>query len=134
MEIIEPLMVHVAMTFLIAIALGISRYKAASTGQVKLKDIALRQPNWPPKTTKISNAFQNQLETPILFYLLSVLLLITKQVDATYVMLAWGYIAARLVHLTIHLTINHVVARFLAFITSMTILIAMWGRFALVNM
>ena len=134
MEILQALIVHVAVTFLLSIALGISRYKAASTGQVKLQDIALRQSNWPLTATKIGNAFQNQLETPILFYLLGVLLLITKQVDTTYVMLAWGYITARLVHLAIHLTINHVLYRFLAFIASMTILIIMWGRFALANM
>ena len=134
MEILEPIIVHVAVTFLIGVALALSRYKAASTGQVKVKDIALRQPNWPLTVTKIGNAFQNQLETPMLFYLLGVLLLITKQVDTTYVMLAWGYITARLVHLAIHLTINHVLYRFLAFIASMTILIIMWGRFALANM
>lgn len=133
MEILQPLMVQVFVTFILSVSLGISRYKAVKTGQVKVTDIALREPNWPYIATKIGNAFQNQLETPILFYLLGVLLLITKQVDTTYVILAWIFIAARLVHLAIHLTINHMRARFLAFIAAMTILIIMWGRFAIAN-
>lgn len=134
MEILQPLMVQVFVTFLLSISLGISRYKAVKTGQVKVTDIALREPNWPYIATKIGNAFQNQLETPILFYLLGVLLLITKQVDTTYVILAWIFIAARLIHLAIHLTINHVRYRFYAFIVSTTIMIFMWVRFALANM
>lgn len=133
MEILHPLMMQVFVTFLLSVSLGVSRYKAVKTGQVKVTDIALREPNWPYIVTKIGNAFQNQLETPILFYLLGVLLLTTKQVDTTYVILAWIFIAARLVHLAIHLTINHMRARFLAFIAAMTILIIMWGRFAIAN-
>ncbi len=134
MEILHPLIIHVAVTFILGLALGISRYKAASSGEVKVSEIALRQPNWPLTATKIGNAFQNQLETPILFYLLIVLLLVTKQGDQTFLALAWGYIAARLVHLAIHLTINHVLYRFLIFVASMFILMIMWGRFIIAIM
>lgn len=134
MEILHPLILHVAVTFLLGLAVGISRYKAASSGQVKVSEIALRQPNWPLTVTKIGNAFHNQLETPILFYLLIVLLLVTKQEDPTYLALAWSYVALRLVHLAIHLTINHVLYRFLIFASSMFILMIMWGKFVLAIM
>jgi len=134
MELLPPLFVQVAITFLLVIMTGITRYVAAKQGKVKVSDIALREPGWPKSVTKISNALHNQLETPILFYLLVVLLLVTKQGDQTYLMLAWSYVAVRLVHLAIHLTINHVLYRFLIFVTSMLILMVMWGRFGLAIM
>ena len=45
----------------------------ASRGEVQLRDIALREPNWPPRTTQIANAYHNQLELPVLFYVLTIL-------------------------------------------------------------
>lgn len=134
MELLPPLFVQVAITFILGLMTGASRYIAAKKGQVKVSDIALREPGWPKSVTKISNAFHNQLETPILFYLLVVLLLVTKQGDQTFLMLAWAYVAVRLVHLAIHLTINHVLYRFLIFAASMLILMIMWGRFGLAIM
>lgn len=131
MELLPPVIVQVTMTFILALMTGVSRYSAAKQGKVKVRDIALREPGWPKGVTKIGNAFQNQLETPILFYLLVVLLIVTKQADQTYLMLAWAYIGARIAHLAIHLTINHVLVRFLIFLLSMCILMVMWGKFAL---
>jgi len=43
------------------------------TARVATRDIALREPNWPPPTTQVANAFHNQLELPMLFYVLTIL-------------------------------------------------------------
>ena len=129
MDLLAPLFVQVAMTFVLAIYMGYCRYNAVKAHEVKVRDIALRQPNWPEKATKVGNAFHNQIETPILFYLLVVLLILTKQGDTVQLYLAWCYIAARLVHLTLHITSNRVFYRFLAFVISIIILMIMWGRF-----
>lgn len=42
------------------------------------------------------------------------------------VMLAWAYVAARVVHTMIHLTYNRVYHRLTAFLTSQAVLIVMW--------
>lgn len=131
MELLPPLFVQVFITFLMAFCTGGSRFIASRSGQVKIKDIALRQPNWPEQATKFGNAFQNQLETPILFYLLIVLLLLTKLSDHIFLVLAWVYIALRIVHLVIHVTNNNVLHRFMAFAASIIILSIMWVRFIL---
>ena len=43
--------------------------------------MALREPNWPARVTQISNAYHNQLETPLLFYVLILLAMITETAD-----------------------------------------------------
>ncbi|GJM02717.1 MAG: membrane protein [Rhodomicrobium sp.] len=129
MDILCPLFVQVALTFILLLATGISRFRSVNSGAVKAKDIALRQPNWTQQPTKFANSFHNQLETPILFYLLVTLLLVTDKVTDTLIYLAWGYVAARIIHALIHVTYNHVLHRFLIFIISIAILAAMWVMF-----
>lgn len=129
MDILCPLFVQVALTFILLLATGISRFRSVRSGAVKAKDIALRQPNWTQQPTKFANAFHNQLETPVLFYLLVTLLLVTDKVTDTLIYLAWGYVAARIIHALIHVTYNHVLHRFIIFITSIAILAVMWVMF-----
>ncbi len=62
------------------------------------RDIALREPNWPPHVAQVSNAYQNQLELPVLFYVLTILAWITRQADLLFVLLAWVFVALRLLH------------------------------------
>ena len=57
---------------------GLRARRAARRGEVKLRDIALGGDAWPARVRKISNAFQNQFELPVLFYLLVVLALVTN--------------------------------------------------------
>ena len=47
----------------------------------------LREPNWPPRVLQIANAYHNQLELPVLFYVVMLLALITETLDvALYVL------------------------------------------------
>ncbi len=131
MDILSPLFVQVALTFLLLFAMGYSRVGSIKAKKVRVKDIALRQANWTEKTTKIANCFHNQLETPILFYVLVLLLIITKQADNVQVVLAWVYVIARIIHAIIHVTNNNVNQRFFAFLASVVILALMWAKFFL---
>ena len=38
-----------------------------------MRDIALGQPDWPERPTQFGNAFHNQFELPVLFYVLTIL-------------------------------------------------------------
>lgn len=129
MDILNPLFVQVALTFTLLFMMGRSRVGKINSKEVHPKDVALRQPNWPQETTKFANAFHNQLETPILFYVLVILLFITKQADYLQIILAWGYVAARIVHAVIHIKSNRLSPRFMAFFVSIIILLIMWVRF-----
>ena len=95
-----------------------------------LKDIALREPKWPPRVTQLANAFHNQLELPMLFYVLVALILITKTNSVIFVILAWVFVLSRLVHAYIHTGANYVPSRFYAMAVSAMTLAAMWIIFA----
>ena len=56
--------------------------------------------------TQIGNAYHNQLETPLLFYVLILLALITKTADSILFVLSWLFVGSRFVHAYIHLTSN----------------------------
>jgi len=125
-----PLFVEVALTF--ALWFWMAYYLATLTrrGEVRAGDVALRQPNWPPHVLKVTNAAHNQIETPVLFYVLTILALITRKADLLFVVLAWIYVAARLAHAYIHVTSNDVLVRGPVFGISLIVLFIMWIIFA----
>jgi hypothetical protein len=128
--ILLPLFVQVALTFFLLFWTGRARVAAVRRGDVHPRDIALRQPNWPKQETQISNAYHNQLELPVLFYVLTVLAIITRHADLLFVALAWLFVVLRLVHAYVHLTSNHVGRRFAVFAASALVLLIMWVIFA----
>jgi hypothetical protein len=125
-----PLLVQVALTLVLLLWTGSARARAIRQGKVHIRDIALGQQNWPPRPTQIANAYRNQLELPILFYVLTVLAWSTGQADLLFVVLAWAFVALRLVHAYIHVTSNRVPRRFAAFAAGAIALLVMWGVFA----
>ena len=50
------------------------------------------EPGWPARNRQIHNAFLNQLETPVLFYVLTILAWMTRHADYLFVVLAWIYV------------------------------------------
>lgn len=125
-----PLFVQVGLTFVLLFWMGHLRVGALRRGEVKLKDIALGQPAWPGRATQIGNAFHNQLQLPVLFYVLVALALFTKQADLLFVALSWVFVALRIVHAAIHVTTNNVPRRFYAFLAGAIVLVIMWAIFA----
>jgi hypothetical protein len=134
MELLPPLFVQVAITFVLLLAMAFLRVKSIKSGKVHPKDVALGQPNWMEKATKFGNSYHNQLQIPVLFYLLIVLLMVTNLADSTFLYCAWGYVGLRLLHAIIHVSNNNILMRFYAFAASNVLLMVMWGRFGLAVM
>jgi hypothetical protein len=126
-----PLFVQVGLTFFLLFWMGSVRVGAIRRREVAMGDIALRQPAWPERPTRVANAFHNQLELPLLFYVLVILALFTRKADTLFVVLAWMFVTARLAHAGIHVTGNDVQRRFFAFLVGAIILLIMWIIFAL---
>ena len=124
-----PVFVQVGLTFAILIWTGILRRRALRDGAVRPEDIVLRQPNWPARPTQAANAYQNQLELPVLFYLLVVAAFFSAHMTTALLVLAWAFVATRLVHALIHVTINELMPRSAAFAAGFVILVAMWALF-----
>jgi hypothetical protein len=129
--VLAPLFVQVALTFVLMFGMAGLRRKALVTREVHPKDIALREPNWPTRATQFANAYHNQLELPILFYVLTILELITRQADLLFVILSWVFVVCRIVQAFIHTTNNRVMRRGIAFGVSALALVIMWIAFGL---
>jgi hypothetical protein len=125
-----PLFVQVALTFALLLWLAPLRARAFSSKTVHPGDIALGQKIWPPKAQQVANAFSNQFELPLLFYLLVVLAVVTRKDDLVFVILSWLFVASRLVHAWIHTGSNIVHLRGLSYGVGLLALIVMWIIFA----
>ncbi|HZP18934.1 MAG TPA: MAPEG family protein [Bauldia sp.] len=125
-----PVFVEVALTLGLLFWVGSMRVAAVRSGLVKTRDIALREPNWPPHILRVANAYQSQLELPVLFYLVSVLALFTGRASLLLVVLAWLFVVSRLLHALIHVTTNNVPRRFFVFLAGAILVSLMWLVFA----
>ena len=121
-----PLFVEVILTFVLLYWMAYVRTRAIRIGEIKAQNIALREPNWPPGITQVGNAYHNQLELPVLFYVLTILSLVTRHVDLLFVALAWIFVASRIVHAYIHVTDNNVNRRGPIFGLGALVLTIMW--------
>jgi hypothetical protein len=130
-SILLPLFVEVVLTFVLGFWSASVRLAAVRRGDVRPRDVALREPSWPKRETQIANAYHNQLELPVLFYVLTVLAIITRHADFLFVVLAWLFVLLRLAHAYVHVTSNHMGQRFAAFAAGAVVLAVMWGIFIL---
>lgn len=127
-----PVFAQICLTFGLTVALARSRVEALRRGDVAMKDIALGQQDaWPEKIRQIGQAYQNQFEAPILFFVLVALVIATGMVDIAQIVGAWLFVAARFAHAYIHTTSNRVPRRFQAFLAGFIVLGLMWIEFAL---
>jgi hypothetical protein len=126
-----PVFVLVALTFGLLMWMGRSRIGLIKAGEVKVKDVALGERNWPTQTQQIANSYHSQFELPVLFYAIVALALLTRKADLVFVVLSWMFVVTRLVHAFIHTTSNRISMRFMAFLAGVIILMAMWIVFAL---
>ena len=124
--ILLPLFVQVALTFALGFWLAGARVSAIRGRAVKMRDVALREPNWPPRLLQVHNAFLNQLELPVLFYVLTILALVTRHGDLVFVLLAWVFVTLRILHAREHVTSNDLRRRGPLFIASCMVLAVMW--------
>jgi hypothetical protein len=129
--ILLPVYVQVALTFVLLLWMGSARVGSIRAGEVKVKDIALGERNWPTRILQISNSYHSQFEIPVLFYVLVVLALFTRKADMLFVVMSWMFVTSRLVHAAIHVTSNRVSLRFMAFVVGVLILAIMWIIFGL---
>ncbi|MGE0338835.1 MAG: MAPEG family protein [Xanthobacteraceae bacterium] len=128
--ILLPVFVLVAQIFVLSLWMGYERNRAIAAREVRIKDIALTKETWPGRAKQISNAYHNQFELPVLFFVLVAFALITKKADLIFVVLSWVFVILRVVHMLIHTTSNRVPQRFFAYVAGLLTLVIMWAYFA----
>lgn len=121
-----PLFVEVLLTFGVMFGMMFFRTSSLQRGETRLRDIALREPNWPVRATQFGYAFANQFELPVLFYVLTILEIVTRHADLLFVFLAWIFVVMRVLQAWVHVTNNNVRVRGAFYGVGAIILVIMW--------
>ncbi len=113
------------LTVVVLLVLGARRrtaYRAGKAGQEAMLDDRV----WPSHVMKASNNYKNQFELPVLFFAAVAIALAVHAATVTFVLLAWIFIAARIVHSICHCGSNRLPVRFTSFFTSVFAVTVMW--------
>ncbi len=126
-NLVFPMFAMFALTALVLVLLFRSRVRAIREKQVTQSYFKVYQGQVEPESSaQRSRHFTNLFEAPTLFYAVCLAAMVTQQADRTLEVLAWLYVAARLVHSFVHLGRNEIVPRLSAYFTSWGVMAAMW--------
>lgn len=82
----------------------------------------------PDAARQAADNYNHLMEQPTIFYAAGLAIFVAGHGDGTAVALAWAYVALRIVHSLVQAGVNIVMARFLAFVLSTLVLVALLVR------
>jgi len=126
-----PVFVLVGLTFALLLGMVATRRNALVSGETKIRDIALGEPNWPKRAIQIANCYRNQFELPLLFYVLIAIALPLRHADLFIVLMSWVFVVIRFAHAGVFVTSNDLGQRSSVWLAGVLVLLAMWIYFAL---
>ena len=131
-----PVLAHIILIFMMYIYLGRVKTRAIEEGNVDRQKASLNPKAWPEYVVKVSNNLGNQFESPILFYILSVIYYLTNHVNNILVLIMGVYVLSRYIHAYVHVTSNYVPYRYKFFVIGLLILLALtlWLVFKLIGL
>lgn len=125
--ILYPVFAQIILTLVLLVAMAWGRRKVMLTPGFRWSDIALDSSRWPDDSRKVANCYGNQFELPVIFYVLCLIALMTGKADFLMVVLAWVFVASRVVHAMIHTGPNIVPQRGIAFGIGILVVMIMTG-------
>lgn len=124
--IIWSMFAQVALTVVVLLKMRKARVKAFIENNMTKEQIAVNHDAWPEEVRKIQNNYANQFEIPVLFFIASVIVLMFGLEGLLFVVLAWAFVIARIVHMVIHTGPNKIKFRFRAFLASLICVVLQW--------
>ena len=122
---IGALLAQGAVALILLWVLGAIRIPLVMQRQVRLKDVALSREPWPEQEKRVSNAFDNQFQLPVLFYVEGGISLYFGSIWIEIV-IAWLFVLTRIVHAAVFATTNNVLHRFSAYTAGYVLLGFFW--------
>src|SRR6185503_19061813 len=103
-SLVYPMAGMFLLTVVVLVRLFRSRVAAVRAGQVDAAYFRLYLGHDEPESTrKASRHFTNLFEAPTLFYVACLAAMVAGVAGPVFLVLAWGYVAARAVHAIVHL-------------------------------
>ena len=124
--ILLPVFVEVFLTFGLLFWLGKLRADDLKSGAVQPSQHKFGENVGSDRTRQVHRCFQNQFETPILYYVVVILAIMAKKADIIFVVLEWLYVLLRLAHAWAHCGRNDLSIRSPLFAVGLLVLLVMW--------
>ena len=127
-SILEPVIVLVAWTLVIFVWMMSTRLPYLMKNNIPAQelqnasDVAVKLPG---KVRRVSDNYNHLHEQPTLFYALAIALALAGTAGTSQILLAWVYVASRVIHSIIQCTYNSVMHRFLLFFAGSAALVGM---------
>lgn len=129
-EILKPVVVLVAWSlvmwaWMIAVRMPALKKAGIDLGKVRgsrpgqLDGIVPDKAQWP------AHNYMHLMEQPTIFYAVAIVIALSGTGNGANAMIAWGYVAIRIVHSVLQATINKINIRFLLFLLSTLCLVAL---------
>jgi hypothetical protein len=127
LELIYPMFAMVILTAVVGVLTAFLRIRSSITGEVDPRYYKLLSGFAVTETVeKFGRNFSNLFEVPVLFYAACITALALKIDNQTLLVLAWIFVALRVIHTLIHISYNNVLHRFLPFFLSFLCAVGMW--------
>lgn len=135
MAILQPVVVLAAWTMVMWFWMYATRIPALGAAKVGPDDLVLDPGKsldtvLPPQVQWKAHNYNHLHEAPTVFYAVAIVLAIVGAGDGLNAQLAWVYVGARVLHSIVQATINKVNLRFMIFVISSFILMALVARAA----
>jgi hypothetical protein len=128
--ILFPVFALFALTFIVLFWMGYLRLSKISRSRINPQILADQdtEAKFFCELVNPSDNFENLFEMPVIFYVVVILIFLLQLADPLYLYAAWIYVTLRYAHSFIHCTSNHVNSRFVAYMLSALLLLAICAR------
>lgn len=122
-----PMFAMVLLTFSVLIRMFRARTRLVREGQIDPSYFLIYQGQGEPEASaKLARHFTNLHEAPLLFHVGCVAAMALGVTGVVFLVLAWAYVATRVVHTVIHTGRNRIWPRVYAYLSSWIVLLSMW--------
>lgn len=106
-SLVYPMLILIFFTLALTFAIAYSRFKEVGNSRIPANYYTVFRGDYEPDyLVKISRHFSNLLEVPLLFYAVTILYLVLEIDSSVALVLAWLFVAFRLMHALVHIGPN----------------------------
>ncbi len=126
LNLVYPALALIFWIFVVGLVLVKRRRDALVSRAVKPDEVSVSTERYPLPARLASANFTNQFESPVIFFALVMLAMEVKATSHLMTLLAWLYVASRIVHTLIHIGPNKLPLRGAVYGVGMIALMGMW--------
>jgi hypothetical protein len=127
LKLIYPTLALIFWIFVVGAIMAWRRKNAFSSGAVRPDEVAVSTERYPVPARLAAANFTNQFESPVIYFAVVMLAMEVGATGYAMAVLAWLYVATRVVHTLIHVGPNKLPMRSAAYGLGFIALVCMWA-------